>query len=253
MPGGTNMNPSVSTATLYPENDGNPLAENSTQFKWIMKLFGNIHTMFGDRPDVFVASDLLWYHDKDNPDKRLAPDVMVVFGRPDKHRSTYLQWDEDDIPAQVVFEIRSPSNDDEEMTDKLQDYDEWGVQEYYVYDPDRNIFQIYERGLQTLRLIRPTGPYFSKSLKIRFELTRETLEVYYPNGEPFLFLKAAQEQRIEAQRQRAEAEQRADAEQRQRLEAEQRYTRFRELSRKARLQQATPDELAELERLELES
>ena len=33
-----------------------------------------------------------------------APDVMVVFGRPDGERRSYKQWEEDNLAPQVVFE-----------------------------------------------------------------------------------------------------------------------------------------------------
>ena len=35
---------------------------------------------------------------------------MVVFGRPKGRRGSYRQWEEDNIPPQVVFEILSPGN-----------------------------------------------------------------------------------------------------------------------------------------------
>ncbi len=40
----------------------------------------------------------------------VAPDVMVVFGRPKGRRGSYKQWQEDNIAPQVVFAILSPSN-----------------------------------------------------------------------------------------------------------------------------------------------
>jgi Uma2 family endonuclease len=39
-----------------------------------------------------------------------APDTMVVFGRPKGDRGSYKQWQEENIPPQVVFEFLSPSN-----------------------------------------------------------------------------------------------------------------------------------------------
>ncbi|WP_448562404.1 hypothetical protein [Trichothermofontia sp.] len=35
---------------------------------------------------------------------------MVVFGRPKGRRGPYRQWQEAQIPPQVVFEVLSPSN-----------------------------------------------------------------------------------------------------------------------------------------------
>jgi len=45
----------------YPEADGKPIAENTEQFKWIVFFVENLKSLFQDRPDVFVAGDLLCY------------------------------------------------------------------------------------------------------------------------------------------------------------------------------------------------
>ncbi len=64
---------------IYPESDGKPMADNTKQFSWIVKIKEGLEVMFADRPDVFVAGDLLWYPVKENNKKRVAPDAMVVF------------------------------------------------------------------------------------------------------------------------------------------------------------------------------
>lgn len=77
---------------IYPESDGRPLGENTLQFQWIVALFNGFEGHFRDRPDVFVASDLFWYPVYGDPTTVLAPDLMVVFGRPKGHRPSYKQW-----------------------------------------------------------------------------------------------------------------------------------------------------------------
>jgi Uma2 family endonuclease len=69
----------------------------------------------------------------------------VVFGRPKGERGSYRQWEEDNIAPQVVFEVLSPGNTLKEMTKKLQFYNRYGVQEYYIYDLDRNELTALER------------------------------------------------------------------------------------------------------------
>ncbi len=61
---------------------------------------------------------------------------MVVFGRPKGDRGSYRQWEEDNIAPQVVFEVLSPNNTLTEMAAKLEFYDMYSVEEYYLYDPD---------------------------------------------------------------------------------------------------------------------
>lgn len=264
----------LSEEIIYPESDGKPLSDNTKQFRWINLLFVNLAILLRNRLDVFLAGDILWYPVQGVVTERLAPDVMVVFGRPRGDRGSYLQWKENGIPVTVAFEILSPNNTQEEMIAKQLFYDHHGVEEYYVYDPDGNTLEIYVRGLQTLRRVRDIQNFISPRLGIRFEMTSPEMTVYGPDGARFLLpeelraqydgevLRANEEkQRADEEKQRAEEEKQRADEEKQRAEEENqranaamvRIKRLAELSRKARLGQTSPDELAELERLESES
>ena len=65
---------------IYPESDGQPMADNTIQFRWITVIYYNLAWLFAKDPKVFVAGDLLWYPVKGNSQLRQAPDVMVVLG-----------------------------------------------------------------------------------------------------------------------------------------------------------------------------
>jgi len=213
----------------YPESDGKPMADNTKQLRWIVALYGNISALFADMPDVFVGGNLMWYPVEGHPEICNAPDVLVAFGRPKGDRGSYKQWEEGNVPITVAFEILSPKNTYPEMADKLAFYDEHGVEEYYVYDPDQNYLIIYVRRGEVLRRVRPVHDFVSPRLGIRFDLSGPEMVVRYPDGQPFLTFEELQALR---------------------KQAEQRPVRLAELSRKARRGQATPEELAELERLE---
>ncbi|MFP4414576.1 MAG: Uma2 family endonuclease, partial [Coleofasciculus sp.] len=86
---------------IYPESDGQPLADNTIQFRLIVTIQGGIDALFLENPNVFVAGDLFWYPVEGEPWIRQAPDVMVVIGRPKGDRRSYKQWEEDNIPPQV--------------------------------------------------------------------------------------------------------------------------------------------------------
>jgi Uma2 family endonuclease len=217
---------------VYPESDGKPMSDNTKQARWITLLYENLETLFASDPNVFVAPDNLWYPVEGRPDIRLAPDVYVVFGRPKGDRGSYLQWREDNQPLTVVFEILSPANDVFEMADKLAFYDEYGVEEYYVYDPDANKLLIYRRGATMLVRQRPVHDYVSPRLGIRFDLSGEELVVRYPDGRPFV--------RLMEERQRADR-------------LAERLARVLALSEKLLRGEATPDEITELRRLQTES
>jgi len=203
----------------YPESDGRPMAGNTQQFRWIVTIKENLEIVFADNPEVFVAGDLLWYPVEGNNRLCQAPDVMVVLGRPKGDRGSYQQWREGNLAPQVVFEILSPSNTGMEMTRKLLFYQQYGVEEYYQYDPDQNELVGSQRVDNALISIPDLSGWVSPRLGIRFELTDAILNLYAPNGDRFLTsVELAQardqaQQQAAAERQRAEAEsQRADAE-----------------------------------------
>ena len=121
----------------YPDSDGLPMSDNTLQFRWIVTIQGGLDELFRDRQDVFVAGDLLWYPVEGHPEIRQAPDAMVVLGRPKGDRGSYRQWEEGGVAPQAVFEVLSPGNRAGEIDRKFQFYERYGVEEYYIYDPDR--------------------------------------------------------------------------------------------------------------------
>jgi Uma2 family endonuclease len=239
---------------VYPESDGEPMADYSRQLVWIVVLYGNLAAQYRDDPEVFVCGNQNWFPREGEPELFKAPDVYVVFGRPKGHRTSWKQWIEGGVPMTVVFEILSPRNTYAEMVDKLQFYDEYGVEEYYVYDPDVNRLFVYIRRQATLCLVRFQGHYISKRLGIRFDLTGAEMVVYHPDGRRFLTFEEleAERTRLEVERTRLEADRDRETSLRQKAEqraqsAEQRATRLAELSQKVLLQQATPEEIQELQ------
>jgi Uma2 family endonuclease len=229
-----NLNATFTTPApiVYPESDGQPMADNTKQLRWIVILFDNLAALFHDRSDVFVAANLFWYPVEGHLDLRIAPDVLVVFGRPKGDRGSYKQWEEANIPVTVAFEVLSPSNSVMEMDDKQAFCEDHGAEEYYVYDPDSNRLKVFVRRGDVLRRVRGSQIFTSPRMGIRFDLSGSEMVVYGPKGDRFLSfeeLKYAQ------------------------VQVEQRFVRLAELSRKARQGQASAEELQELERLEVQA
>lgn len=188
---------------VYPERDGKPMADNTVQFRWITKIKYNLDWLFAKDEQVFVAGDLRWYPIENDNKKRQAPDVMVVFGRPKGDRGSYQQWKEENIAPQVVFEILSPGNTQAEMNRKLLFYEHHGVEEYYIYDPDKNDFSGLLRNNQTLEVIEEIEHWVSPRLRIRFELAAPELIIYHPDGQPFSSY-IQEKEKAEREHQRAE-------------------------------------------------
>jgi len=202
----------LDTHYLYPDSDGQPMADNTEQFSWIVMIKENLEILFAAKADVFIAGDLLWYPIPvaAPPAPRQAPDVMVAFGRPKGRRGSYRQWQEGDIAPQVVFEILSPGNTAAEMARKFAFYQTYGVEEYYLFDPDRGTLQGWLRRGDRLVAIPDLQDWCSPRLGIRFDLGQGQLVIYRPDGDRFLS-PVELAQRAEAEQQRAEqAEQRAE-------------------------------------------
>ena len=211
---------------LFPDSDGQPMADNTEQYEWIVKIKENLEIIFVNNPKVFIAGDLLWYPLKSTLVAPVAPDVMVAFGRPKGRRGSYRQWREDNIAPQVVFEIMSPNNTKAEMTRKLEFYDSYGVEEYYLYDPNKNNLQGWQRDGENLTEIIPINNWISPRLGIRYVLGSSGLEIYRPDGQRFLtsieldYQVQQERQRAEMERQRAETEEKKAETERNRAETE---------------------------------
>lgn len=189
---------------IYPESDGQPMADNTKQFELIVYLKKGLDWLFANNSNVFIAGDLFWYPVEGQPSIVYAPDVMVVFGRPKGHRGSYKQWEEDNIPPQVVFEILSPNNTVKEMAKKLLFYNQYAVEEYYLYDPDTTELKGWLReeggGLST---ITQMNHWVSPRLGIEFNLTLEGLEISGSDGQK-VYSYVEVNQLLEQEQQRAQ-------------------------------------------------
>ncbi|UBF24280.1 Uma2 family endonuclease [Kovacikia minuta CCNUW1] len=195
----------------YPDSDGQPMAANTRQFEVIVYIKKGCDWLFLDDPNVFVAGDLLWYPVEGNNQLKLAPDTMVVFGRPKGDRGSYQQWKEDNIAPQVVFEVVSPGNTIPEMNRKFQFYERYGVEEYYIYDPDRLSLGGFIRQDGCLEAVEEMEGWVSPRLKIRFSLSPEgQLMLYRPDGMQFetyeQIAERAEQERVRAEQERTRAE-----------------------------------------------
>ncbi len=191
----------------YPDDDGEPMSDNTLQYKWMVLIKDNLDIVFRDNPNVFVAGNLLWYPVEGDPTIRTAPDVMVAIGRPKGRRGSYKQWEEDNVPPQVVFETLSPGNRPGELDRKFRFYQHYGALEYYIYDPDSGSFEAWLRSGSRLVKVENVSSFVSPRLGTRFEPGKgpDNLTILAPDGTLFLTSVELKAQ-SDADRQRAEAE-----------------------------------------------
>jgi Uma2 family endonuclease len=202
---------------IYPESDGKPMADNTKQFELIVEIKKGLDLLFINDPQVFVAGDLFWYPVEGQSKIVTAPDVMVAMGRPKGDRGSYKQWEEDNIAPQVVFEILSPSNNRAEMSKKLLFFERYGVEEYYLYDPEENVLEVWQRTFDGLSLMDFSDSWTSPRLGIRLDIASGRLQLYNADGTKFYsyievnLMLEQERQRADQERQRADQEcQRAD-------------------------------------------
>jgi Uma2 family endonuclease len=211
----------------YPDSDGLPMSDNTRQFRWIVYIKEGLEWLFVDEPEVFVAGDLLWYPVEGDNRARQAPDVLVAFGRPKGDRGSYRQWEEGGQAPQVVFEVLSPGNTPMEMTRKFAFYERFGVEEYYIYDPDRGGLDGYIRQDSLLEEVEEMQGWISPRMGVRFVLHESgDLELIRPDGQAFetyeKLARRAEQERLRAEQERERAEQ-------ERERAERLAARLREL------------------------
>lgn len=164
------------------------MADNTLQAETMVFLKANLDILYAETPDVFVAMDLLWYPVEGRPEIRVAPDLFLVFGRPKGYRGSYKQFEEANIAPQVVFEILSSGNRFGEMLRKLDFYNQYSAEEYYLYNPETFDLTIWYRPSPTseLALVEWEESWTSPRTGIRFDAPGDKeWALTDPKGGPF--------------------------------------------------------------------
>ncbi len=123
-----------------PSCEDEPVPQNTRHAVAIEDGFGGLRVYWHERLDVFVGTDQFVYWDpaydsrtkSGNPP--LSPDVYVAFGVANRHRSSYVVWEEGK-PPDFVLEVASPSSRQRDENEKRDAYAKIGVPEYFLYDP----------------------------------------------------------------------------------------------------------------------
>jgi hypothetical protein len=62
---------------------------------------------FEQLPDVYVSGNLFIRYEEDGAEKRIAPDIFVVFGTSKEDRISYTLWEEDGkVPDLLLSNLR---------------------------------------------------------------------------------------------------------------------------------------------------
>ena len=119
----------------YPSSDGERMAESDLQYVPLTETVSTLRNRFNDRPDVYVAGDMLVYYRMNDNRASVAPDVFVVLDAGGNHpRDSWLVWREGKAPD-LVMEIASPGTWERDAGEKREIYAVMGVREYWRFDP----------------------------------------------------------------------------------------------------------------------
>jgi Uma2 family endonuclease len=184
----------------YPDSDGQPMADNTVQFRWIQMLYAHLAGQYRDDANVFVAGDHLIYPVEGANKVRHAPDVYVAYGRPKGDRGSYKVWDEGGVFPQVIFEVWSPNNRYSDMQDKFAFYEKHGAEEYYILYPEFPMHaEAFRREGAKLVAVAAVNGYVSPRTGLRFALDTGDLTLYGSDGRRLLTVeeRAAEQERVE--------------------------------------------------------
>ena len=201
---------------FYPESDGKPMGETDIHIRLILEIMRTLSVHYSTQNDIYVLGDVLFFYQEGNPKKFLVPDVMVVKGVGKHLRRSYKLWDEKAVPS-VVFEISSRSTWGEDLNSKWAVYQQLGVKEYYIFDPE---YDYLPEPLVAYKLIKgelrkinvQNRRIFSRELGLEIVDTGETLRFFDVEKNEFLLtaqeeheaLFAEKQARISAERELAE-------------------------------------------------
>ena len=242
----------------YPDSDGLPMADNDTQAEVMIDLRHALRTRYAAEPDVYVATNLFVYYREGNPGARAAPDVFVVFGVPKRKRRSYRIWKEGQVPA-LAFEIASQEGWEELLDSKKDLYEQIGVGEYVVFDPEGEFIQPpfqgfrLEKGRYRPIPLEPDGSLVSRTTGLRILPEGTNLRLIDAvTGERYPWAEEEREARRRAEQQAArEAVARRAAEEQSSREAAARKAAEEQVAREAAARRALEEELTRL-RAELE-
>jgi Uma2 family endonuclease len=247
----------------YPTSDGQPMAETTLHRKVMSDTIEALERRYADVADVWVGGNLLMYYQKGNPQKSVAPDVLLARGIAKWNREIYLVWEEK--PPTLIFEITSKTTRSEDTGEKKDLYERLGVEELVLFDPYGDYLKPRLQGLRHEQgRYRPIPPNRDGSLDLRTvgvtvrpEGERLRL-VDTATGENLLWQEELDAARQAAEERAATAEERAAEEAAARRMAEERATEEAAARRAAEEHAAAAEERArslaeELARLRRES
>ena len=196
----------------YPDSDGKPMAESDSHVSLIAYCRDALRLFFADRASsVYVSGNNFVYYREGDPRARFSPDTYVVFGPAQRDRNSYRSWEENNTLPSVVFEFTSKKTQREDVSDKMQTYEQLRIPEYFLFDPTGDYLKPALRGyrITPIGMYSPIAPQEDGRLvseQLGLELVADGVRLRFFNPATGEFLPTLAEAQSEIARLRAELE-----------------------------------------------
>ena len=182
--------PGTTVDPRYPDTNGRFMGDTDYHSIAISGLREGLEDHFADVPDVYVATNLVWYYKRSDARCRRDPDVLIAKGVGKHRRRSFRSWEEGCVPR-TIFEIASRRTWRRDLGNKRELYERLKVREYFVFDPEGCYLDPVFRGWELFRgryvpLTRgPDGSLLSRETGLRFRPEGSKLRFLDPRiGQP---------------------------------------------------------------------
>ena len=123
------------TKIELPDEDFEPMPEGDIQRRNLSYATEALKLWFGKQQNVYVSGNLFIRYEQDLVEKRVAPDIFVVFGMSNRDRVSYTIGEDGGKAPDFVLEVISKGTRTKDRKQNPLIYKYLGVKEYFQYDP----------------------------------------------------------------------------------------------------------------------
>jgi Uma2 family endonuclease len=123
------------TKIELPDEDFEPRQEGDIQRRNLSYATEALKLWFEKQENVYVSGNLFIRYEQDLAEKRVAPDIFVVFGMSNEDRVSYTIGEDGGKAPDFVLEVISKGTRTKDRKQNPLIYKYLGVKEYFQYDP----------------------------------------------------------------------------------------------------------------------
>jgi Uma2 family endonuclease len=129
------------TKIELPDEDFEPMPEGDIQRRNLSYATEALKLWFDEKENVYVSGNLFIRYEQDLAEKRVAPDIFVVFGMSKEDRVSYTIGEDGGKAPDFVLEVISRGTRTKDRKQNPLIYKYLGVKEYFQYDPSSKLLK----------------------------------------------------------------------------------------------------------------